>query len=80
MASRPPPDPRRPLCVYTLPASQQALRRTETPEVIVVTQLQPDKMEAGSALAPSHHTAFAVLWTATVIGNTGTYMRDVASA
>nr|WP_165225305.1 MFS transporter [Allorhizobium pseudoryzae] len=37
-------------------------------------------MEAGSALAPFHHTAFAVLWTATVIGNTGTYMRDVASA
>ena len=45
-----------------------------------MTQLQPDKAEAGSALAPFHHTAFAVLWTATVIGNTGTYMRDVASA
>jgi MFS family permease len=45
-----------------------------------MTQVQPDKTEAGSALAPFHHTAFAVLWSATVIGNTGTYMRDVASA
>ncbi|SMD13791.1 MFS transporter [Rhizobium sp. RU36D] len=45
-----------------------------------MTQTQPDKTGAGSALAPFHHTAFAVLWSATVIGNTGTYMRDVASA
>lgn len=33
---------------------------------------------AGS-LAPLKHSTFAVLWTATVIGNTGTFMRDVAS-
>ena len=45
-----------------------------------MTNVQPDKPEAASALAPFHHAAFAVLWTATVIGNTGTYMRDVASA
>jgi MFS family permease/quinol monooxygenase YgiN len=45
-----------------------------------MTPVQPDKSVAGSALAPFHHMAFAVLWTATVIGNTGTYMRDVASA
>lgn len=45
-----------------------------------MTKVQPDTTQAGSALAPFHHTAFAVLWTATVIGNTGTYMRDVASA
>jgi Transmembrane secretion effector len=36
-----------------------------------MTQLQPDKAETGSALAPFHHTAFAILWTATIIGNTG---------
>lgn len=40
-----------------------------------MTRLQPDKAEVGNALAPFHHAAFAVLWTATVIGNTGTYMK-----
>ncbi|MBB3899255.1 MFS transporter [Roseococcus suduntuyensis] len=34
---------------------------------------------SGSALAPLRHRVFAVLWTATVIGNVGTWMRDVAS-
>lgn len=34
---------------------------------------------AGSALAPLRHRVFAVLWTATVIGNIGTWMRDVGS-
>ena len=33
---------------------------------------------AGS-FAPLRHTVFAVLWGATVLGNTGTFMRDVAS-
>ncbi len=33
----------------------------------------------GGALAPLRHRVFAVLWTATVIGNVGTWMRDVAS-
>jgi MFS family permease len=33
----------------------------------------------GSALAPFRHRVFAVLWAATVIGNVGTWMRDVAS-
>ena len=30
--------------------------------------------------APLRRPVFAVLWAATVLGNTGTYMRDVASA
>jgi MFS family permease len=30
--------------------------------------------------APLRHTLFAVIWIATVLGNTGTFMRDVASA
>lgn len=33
-----------------------------------------------SAFAPLKHRAFAVLWTATVIGNIGLWMRDTASA
>lgn len=32
------------------------------------------------SFAPLRQTAFAVLWVATVLGNTGTFMRDVASA
>jgi len=39
--------------------------------------------EAGpipSPFAPFRQTAFAVLWVATVLGNTGSFMRDVASA
>ena len=34
---------------------------------------------AGGSFAPLRHTVFAVLWAATVLGNTGTFMRDVAS-
>lgn len=30
--------------------------------------------------APLHHRLFAVIWTATVLGNIGTFMRDVSSA
>ncbi len=33
----------------------------------------------GGALAPLRHRVFAVLWTATVLGNIGTWMRDVGS-
>jgi len=32
------------------------------------------------AFAPLHHRLFAVIWAATVLGNIGTFMRDVASA
>ena len=32
------------------------------------------------SLAPLRHPTFAVLWAATVVGNTGTFMRDVASS
>src|SRR6201993_2087085 len=33
-----------------------------------------------SGFAPLRQTTFAVLWVATVLGNTGSFMRDVASA
>ena len=35
---------------------------------------------ASDSFAPLRQSAFAVLWVATVLGNTGTFMRDVASA
>ncbi|MBS7540920.1 MFS transporter [Ancylobacter lacus] len=35
---------------------------------------------AGGSFAPLRRTVFAVLWGATVLGNTGSFMRDVASA
>ncbi|WGL17002.1 MFS transporter [Microbulbifer bruguierae] len=37
------------------------------------------KRKPTSGWAPFHHIAFAVLWTATVISNIGTWMHDVAS-
>src|SRR3954469_7678878 len=35
---------------------------------------------SSAGFAPLRHTVFAVVWTATVLGNTGTFMRDVASS
>lgn len=35
--------------------------------------------EQGGSFAPLRQTVFAVLWGATVLGNTGSFMRDVAS-
>lgn len=35
---------------------------------------------AGGSFAPLRHAGFAVLWAATILGNTGSFMRDVASA
>ncbi len=40
---------------------------------------QPVSASAGS-FAPLRQTLFAVLWIATIIGNTGSFIRDVASA
>ncbi|WP_072826187.1 MFS transporter [Bradyrhizobium erythrophlei] len=37
-------------------------------------------MPGPSGFAPLRQTTFAVLWVATVLGNTGSFMRDVASA
>jgi MFS family permease len=37
-------------------------------------------MPVTSGFAPFRQTTFAVLWVATVLGNTGSFMRDVASA
>jgi MFS family permease len=37
-------------------------------------------MPGTSGFAPFRQTTFAVLWIATVLGNTGSFMRDVASA
>jgi MFS family permease len=39
-----------------------------------------DPMPGPSGFAPLRQTTFAVLWVATVLGNTGSFMRDVASA
>jgi MFS family permease len=36
--------------------------------------------ESPSSFAPLRQSVFAVLWVATVIGNTGSFIRDVASA
>lgn len=36
--------------------------------------------ESSSAFAPLRQKAFTVVWVATIIGNTGSFMRDVASA
>ena len=38
------------------------------------------KPEPGSAFAPFRQSVFAVIWAATVLGNTGSFMRDVASS
>lgn len=35
---------------------------------------------SGSSFSPLQHTLFAVIWTATVLGNTGSFIRDVASS
>ncbi|MDQ0509830.1 MFS transporter [Ancylobacter amanitiformis] len=40
----------------------------------------PPPAPAAGSFAPLKRTVFAVLWGATVLGNTGTFMRDVASA
>ena len=39
-----------------------------------------DKKSVGGSFAPLAQPVFAVLWTATVLGNTGSFMRDVASS
>lgn len=39
-----------------------------------------DKAPTGGGFAPFRHAAFTVLWAATVLGNTGSFMRDVASS
>ncbi|HEX2524790.1 MAG TPA: MFS transporter [Geminicoccus sp.] len=38
------------------------------------------KVPATSGFAPFRHAVFVVLWSATVLGNTGSFMRDVASS
>jgi MFS family permease len=39
-----------------------------------------DKKDAGGAFAALGQSVFAVLWMATILGNTGTFIRDVASS
>lgn len=39
-----------------------------------------DKKSVGGSFAPLAQPVFAVLWAATVLGNTGSFMRDVASS
>lgn len=40
----------------------------------------PPSDTAPGAFAPLRHRLFAVLWVATILGNVGTFMRDVASS
>jgi len=40
----------------------------------------PSAAAAGGSFAPLRQPVFALIWVATVLGNTGTFMRDVASA
>lgn len=40
----------------------------------------PPAAAAGGSFAPLRQPVFALIWVATVLGNTGTFMRDVASA
>ncbi|SEO90082.1 Predicted arabinose efflux permease, MFS family [Luteibacter sp. UNC138MFCol5.1] len=39
-----------------------------------------EKGGLSDSLAPLRHATFAILWVATVLGNTGTFMRDIASS
>src|SRR5215467_3611044 len=39
----------------------------------------PPRTSGGSTWSPFHSTAFAVLWTATVISNIGTWMQNAAA-
>ena len=45
-----------------------------------MTQAPQSVSAAASSFAPLRQTLFAVLWVATIIGNTGSFIRDVASA
>ncbi|WP_307235053.1 MFS transporter [Pararhizobium capsulatum] len=42
--------------------------------------MTPPTKTSSSGFAPLRQTVFAVLWAATVLGNTGSFMRDVASS
>ncbi|WP_051512794.1 MFS transporter [Skermanella stibiiresistens] len=44
------------------------------------TTAQPKSVPTGGGFAPLRQPVFAVLWAATVLGNTGSFMRDVASS
>lgn len=45
-----------------------------------MTSPPPPGTAPASAFAPLRHAVFAVLWAATILGNIGSFMRDVASA
>ncbi|SCW43678.1 MFS transporter [Ancylobacter rudongensis] len=45
-----------------------------------MTEATPSPASPAGSFAPLRRPVFAVLWAATVLGNTGSFMRDVASA
>jgi len=45
-----------------------------------MTAPDPARAAPAGSFAPLRETTFAVLWAATVLGNTGSFMRDVASS
>jgi MFS family permease len=46
----------------------------------IAINMSADKPATSGSFAPLRQTTFAVLWAATVLGNTGSFMRDVASS
>ena len=46
----------------------------------MATEPSPAVTPPSGSFAPLRHATFAVLWGATVLGNTGSFMRDIASA
>ncbi|MFB9949124.1 MFS transporter [Rhizobium puerariae] len=45
-----------------------------------MTETVAKPQHGSGSFAPFRHIVFSVLWTATVLGNTGSFMRDVASS
>lgn len=62
------------------PADRERSAVDEERHRIMTSGTQGEGMAPKGALAPLRQPVFAVLWVAMVLGNTGTFMRDVASA
>jgi hypothetical protein len=45
-----------------------------------MTTIETKSTASASGFAPLRQTTFAILWLATILGNTGSFMRDVASS
>jgi len=63
-----------------LVVSSAGSRRQDSGQRVSSTPPNASRTNPGGSLEPLRHATFAVLWTATVVGNTGSFMRDVASS